>query len=71
MSVEHHAGRRQLVCNGCDVAHPKTYERDEFDVMIADAKAAGWTIARVAGEWTHSCPDCRERARPKRQGSLL
>lgn len=71
MSVEHHAGRQQLVCNGCDTAHGKTYERDEFDVMLADAKAAGWTFAKVAGAWQHTCPDCRERARPKRQRSLL
>lgn len=69
--IEHHAGRQQLVCNGCDFAHPKTYERDEFDVMIADARAAGWAIQKVAGAWQHTCPDCCERARPRRQGSLL
>lgn len=73
MTVEHHAGRIQLVCDACDTAQPTSYERDEWDVMIADAKAAGWSVARVAGEWTHACPDCRAPVRraDHRQGRLL
>jgi hypothetical protein len=67
--IERHAGQQQLVCD-CGFAQRRSYAGDEFDVMIADAKADGWAIQKVAGEWTHACPDCREAACPKR-GSLL
>lgn len=70
MSIEKHAGLQQLVCD-CGISQPRSYQSDEFDVMVADARAAGWSIQRVAGEWTHTCPDCRESARTKPQGRLL
>lgn len=68
--IEKHAGRQQLVCD-CGFAQRRTYSGDEFDVMIADAKAEGWAIQKVAGEWMHTCPSCREAARPSRQGGLF
>jgi hypothetical protein len=67
--IERHAGRQQLVCD-CGFAQRRCYGGDEFDVMIADAKADGWAIQKAAGEWTHACPGCRESGRRK-QGSLL
>lgn len=67
--IEKHAGRQQLVCD-CGFAQRRTYAGDEFDVMIADAKAEGWAIGKSAGDWTHSCPDCAEAARRPR-GTLL
>lgn len=70
MSIERHAGRQQLVCD-CGISQPKTYERDEFYVMLADARETGWTVSRVAGEWTHTCPDCVEAARPAPARRLL
>lgn len=68
--IEKHAGLQQLVCD-CGDAQRRTYAADEFDVMIADAKAEGWAIQKIAGDWSHTCPACREAARPGRQGSLL
>lgn len=68
--IERHAGLQQIVCD-CGVSQPRTYQADEFDVMVSDARAAGWSIQRIAGEWTHTCPDCRESTRPKPQGRLL
>ena len=70
MTIERHAGRQQLVCD-CGFAQPKTYERDEFDAMLLDAREAGWTVGKIAGAWTHACPACVETARPKRQGRLI
>ncbi len=67
--IERHSGRQQLVCD-CGFAQPRSYEGDEFDVMVDDARAGGWAIQRIAGTWTHICPSCREAARPRR-GSLL
>lgn len=68
--IERHSGRQQLVCD-CGAAQRRTYAGDEFDIMIADAKAEGWAIQKAAGEWTHTCPACAESARPGRQGGLF
>lgn len=68
--IERHAGQQQLVC-ACGFAQRRSYERDEFDVMIADARAEGWSITKSAGEWQHDCPSCTEAARPSRQGGLF
>lgn len=68
--IERHAGRQQLVCD-CGFAQRRSYEADEFDVMIADAKAEGWAIQKVAGDWTHTCPACAESARRPARGGLI
>jgi len=70
MSIERHAGRRQIVCD-CGMAQRNTYAADEFDVMVSDAKAEGFVIEKVAGEWQHSCPSCAETARRSKPGRLL
>lgn len=65
MSIEQHQGKKQLVCDSCGEGHvqpngkPALYQRDEFDVMIADAKEQGWLIVRATdGKYEHTCPDC-------------
>ncbi len=68
--IERHAGRQQIVCD-CGIAQRRTYAGDEFEMMVADARAEGFVIAKVAGEWTHTCPGCAEAARPRARGSLL
>lgn len=68
MAIEREAGLQHLVCD-CGSSQRRTYERDEFDVMIADAKGDGWIISRAGGEWQHTCPDCA--AQPRRQARLL
>lgn len=68
--IERHSGRQQIVCD-CGAAQRRSYAGDEFDIMIADAKAKGWAIQKVAGEWTHTCPDCAEAARRNIKGALL
>ncbi len=44
--IERHDGRQQIVCDSCPASQPGTYPDDAFDVMVSDAKAAGWNIAR-------------------------
>lgn len=65
--IEKHSGKQQLVCE-CGASH-RVYLAEDFQIMISDAKADGWKVQKVAGEWTHACPDC---AAPRaRQGALL
>lgn len=66
--IEKHSGLQQIVCE-CGVSQRRTYQADEFDVMLADARDEGFIIAKVAGEWTHTCEAC---VRPgRKQGRLL
>jgi hypothetical protein len=66
--IERHSGQMQIVCE-CGTAQRRTYKADEFDVMVSDARAEGFVIIKVAGEWQHSCEAC---ARPgRKQGRLL
>jgi hypothetical protein len=47
MSVARHDRRTQICCDSCPAAYPNTYAAEDFAVMVADAKAAGWLIAKV------------------------
>ncbi|WP_113154752.1 hypothetical protein [Nitratireductor sp. OM-1] len=47
MTIETHDGRTQVTCDHCPASYPNTYARDDFDVMIADARTAGWRIVKA------------------------
>lgn len=47
----------QLACDTCSEETP-VYDEDEFERMIAAAKADGWQITRPQGEWEHQCSGC-------------
>lgn len=47
MSIARLDGRMQVCCDNCPASYPNTYAEDDFSVMIADAKGAGWTIRRA------------------------
>ncbi|WP_297562620.1 hypothetical protein [Nitratireductor sp.] len=47
MTIETHDGRTQVTCDHCPASYPNTYARDDFGVMIADARTAGWRIVKV------------------------
>jgi hypothetical protein len=68
MSIEALGRNRQVTCDGCPAAYPNTYDADDFDIMIDDAKTAGWHITRRGGKWLHFCQGC---ARNQIRGSLL
>lgn len=44
--IEHHEDRRQVLCDTCPASYPNTYAAADWQVMIADAKAAGWKIVK-------------------------
>ncbi|RUV69675.1 MAG: hypothetical protein EOR26_05225 [Mesorhizobium sp.] len=64
--IEKHSGLQQIVCE-CGISQRRTYQADEFDVMISDARSEGFVIAKVAGEWQHTCQDCSRPARSQRK----
>ena len=66
MSIVAHEGKRQITCDSCPATYRGTFAAADFDIMVADVKAAGWKIARQAGQWTHTCPSCADK-----KGSLL
>lgn len=39
--------RLQVVCDHCPTSYPNTYEAEDFDVMISDARTAGWRIVKT------------------------
>lgn len=66
--IEKEAGLQQIVCE-CGTSQRRTYQADEFDVMISDARGEGFVITKVAGEWVHTCQSCATPGR--KQGRLL
>jgi len=66
--IERHSGQMQIVCE-CGASQRRTYQVDEFDVMVSDARSEGFVITKVAGEWQHACQDCATPGRKQR--SLL
>lgn len=60
MSIIRHGNKMQLECDSCNETQHKDYHRDDFDVMISDAKQAGWRVYKEDdGTWSHICDDCR------------
>lgn len=48
------------ICDHC----PEDYdtEEDEFYSAVEAMKREGWRVAKVQGQWDHTCPDCQENA---------
>lgn len=67
MTIERQDGLMQIVCE-CGIAQVETYDPSDFDVMISDAKAEGFVIQKIDGEWRHTCPVCVDAARRQRSG---
>lgn len=57
MSVLNDAGISQIVCDECGAETPE-FDSDEFRREVAAARAEGWHISQVHGEWRHACPAC-------------
>jgi hypothetical protein len=58
MSLIRHEGQIELICDAGDEAWPETHAAEDFEILLADAKAAGWRASRIEGEWRHRCPSC-------------
>lgn len=55
MSIERDGKQRMIACDHCS-STLDLFEEDEFNEMIADAKAKGWLIRCEDPSWTHTCP---------------
>ena len=55
--IQKYKGTMELVCDKCG-DNRKPYDDEEFNLMIAEAKADGWSISRQDGHWTHECATC-------------
>ncbi|MER9471029.1 hypothetical protein [Mesorhizobium sp. M0520] len=64
--IERHSGLQQIVCE-CGTSQSRTYQADDFDVMVSDARREGFVIVKVAGQWQHTCQDCARPARAQRK----
>lgn len=71
--IERHDNRNQVCCDTCPASYPNTYADEDWSVMIADAKTAGWVIRQLkppAGADTSDLfgepPRIAGRARPQR-----
>lgn len=42
-----HEGRNQVACDTCPASYPNTYAAEDWSVMIADARTAGWRIQKA------------------------
>lgn len=58
MTLLREDGQVELVCDVCDEAWPETHDAEDFEILLADAKADGWRASRIEGEWRHRCPAC-------------
>lgn len=45
--IARESGRMQLCCDSCPASYPNTYAAEDFDVMVSDARAAGWAIRKA------------------------
>lgn len=45
--IARHANRMQICCDSCPASYPNTYAAEDFDVMVADARTAGWSIRKA------------------------
>lgn len=50
----------ELCCDECRNSAGRTFDRDDFDVMIQHAKDEGWRIFKQGKRWKHNCADCRD-----------
>lgn len=46
--IERFDGRMQVLCDTCPATYPNTYAAEDFQVMIADVKTAGWRLTKAA-----------------------
>lgn len=59
MSVERNDPTKvHIECDNCGKTTDDEYDLDDFEVMIREAKTAGWQIRPGPNGWTHRCPAC-------------
>lgn len=71
MTIERSEDGRQIemVCDSCPAAFPAVHDAGDFEILLADARVAGWQAIRMGLRWRHRCPSCAEAAR--QEGRLI
>lgn len=55
---ERYDGPISLVCDGVKCHEYLDTHCEVFSGALAKAKARGWKVRKVNGEWLHFCSDC-------------
>lgn len=55
--IDRRYDRIAIVCDSCDDEY-EGESGENFGVVWGRAKATGWRVRKIAGEWTHECPGC-------------
>ena len=59
--IDRQHGALTLSCDECGEVYPGCpYGGDDFDKMMADAKADGWKNFRRGEKWANACAGCSE-----------
>lgn len=53
MTIARHGLRLQVTCDTCHTSYPHAYAAEDFAVMVADAKTAGWLIRKAGPQRDH------------------
>lgn len=56
--IEKYGFHREMVCDSCHDGFGTTYSADDFEIMVRDAKEAGWKIVKENAWWFHYCNVC-------------
>ncbi len=54
--IERAYGKISLICDKCEAEETPAQDSEDFDILIDDAKEAGWRIVKEGGIWMHICP---------------
>ncbi len=57
----------ELMCDQCLTPFDGVYDAADFNVMITDAKEAGWRVVIGTRGFEHICPDCDASANKRRR----
>lgn len=47
MTIERADNRSLICCDRCPASYPNTYADEDFNVMIADIRTAGWRVVKA------------------------
>ena len=60
--IESHDGKVQMVCDACPASFARPYDDEDFAIMEADARAAGWRIEKQLAPARQDGPGLFDRA---------
>lgn len=73
MTIQRDGREMEIECDSCPNT-TDTYDKNDFNTMVAVAKDDGWEIKpdpSAQGGYSHTCPSCREGSRLQRARDLF